>query len=255
MNMIILGGLVLVAIYLTAMLILVQLKKDNTIGNFTWGGGCVLLALYTFFATKTYLPRQTLVTTLITLWGIRLIVYLYSRYKKGADPRFVAWQQQWGRYALLASFWWIWIAQGALLLVMSYLGVFVNLVPSSDLNALDITGLIGWIIGFVFESVGDYQLYRFMKERHEPEAIMNRGLWRFTRHPNYFGEILMWWGLYLIALSIPWGWTTIISPLTINILLIFFTGIPWTEAVFKGNPQYELYKKKTSMLIPWWPRS
>lgn len=255
MNSFIALGILLLLMYLTFVLAIVQLKKDNSIGNFTWGGGCILLALYTFFALSSHYPRQILVTTLIVLWGIRLIAYLYSRYKKGADPRFIEWQKQWGKYALLMSLRWIFIMEGALLLVMSLPGVFVNVYSPPGLTWLDWAGLAVWCVGFFFESVSDYQLYTFMRNPENKGKIMDRGLWHYSRHPNYFGEITMWWGIYLILLSVPGGWLTIVTPMTITILLIFFTGVPWVEKVFAENPAYQEYKKHTSMLIPWPPKA
>lgn len=255
MNSIFVIGFILLLFYLFAMVAVVQIKKDNSIGNFTWGGGCLLLTLYTFFTTSLYLARQILVTVLIVLWSVRLIIYLYSRYKKGADPRFIAWQNQWGRYALLISIGWILFLQGALLLVMALPSVWINTHVSGLLALLDLIGLLVWLIGFICESISDYQLYRFMHDPGNKGKIMDAGLWHYSRHPNYFGEILMWWGIYLIAIAVPYGWITLITPLTITILLVFFTGIPWVEAVFKDNQAYQAYKQRTSMLIPWWPKS
>jgi steroid 5-alpha reductase family enzyme len=249
-----LGGIGLMLAFLTLMVIIVQAKKDNTIGNFTWGGMAILGALYTFFTTSAYLPRQCLVTGLIVIWGLRLTIYLYSRYKKGADPRFIAWQAQWGHYALLISIAWIAVMQATLGVIMALPGVWANTHLSLPLNSLDLFGTIVWAVGFFFESVGDYQLYWFMKNPANKGHIMTQGLWHYTRHPNYFGEILMWWGIYAILLSVPGGVWTIISPITITILLVFVTGVPWAEAVFKDNPYYQAYKEHTSMLIPWFAK-
>lgn len=249
-----LGGLILIVTYLIIMVCVVHYKQDRSIGNFTWGGGATLLTLYTFFVASNYLPRQKLVTFLIVLWCLRMIVYLYSRYKKGSDPRFVEWRTQYGAWAFLVSLWWIVVMNGALLLVMALPGMYVNTRASGSLTLLDVAGLALWLLGFVFESIGDYQLYQFMQKPENKGTVMKEGLWRYSRHPNYFGEICMWWGIFLILLSVPGGWMTIISPLTITILLVFVTGIPWLEAVFANNPEYQEYKKHTSMLIPWPPQ-
>lgn len=249
-------GALLISVYLLAMLILVQLKRDNTIGNFTWGGGVLILTLYTFIAWSLKLPRQILVTSLIAIWAFRLLVYIYSRYKKGTDARFISWQQQWGSYALAISFAWIVIMQGTLMVVMAYPSVLTNLTNvQPPLQILDFIGIICWVIGFLFESIGDYQLYIFRKNHANKDKIMDQGLWRYTRHPNYFGEITMWWSLFLIVLSVPNGYAAIIAPLTITFLLVFVTGVPLVERVFINNPEYQAYKKRTSMLIPWFPKS
>jgi steroid 5-alpha reductase family enzyme len=244
------------------MFLITQIKKDTSIGNFTWGGGVLLLTLYSFFQSIPQAmpwgvtPRKILITSLISLWAIRLIVYLYLRYKKGADPRFVQWEASWGKFNFLASFVWVVILQGILMLIMSFPSVLINSTDMGrNLNQSDFIGLLVWIIGFFFESVGDYQLYTFLKNPNNSGKIMDQGLWKYTRHPNYFGEIAMWWGIYLITLSTYDGFYTIIAPVTITILLVFITGVPLTESVFKNNPAYAAYKKRTNKLIPGLPRT
>lgn len=240
----------LILVYLLGMFIAVQIKKDNSIGNFTWGGGVLLITLYTFlYGAKV--QRSILVTTMVCLWALRLITYIYSRYKKGADPRFIEWQKQWGRYSLLISFWWIFIMNGALLMIMSMPSIVINMSTVAGLYWLDFIGVCIWIIGFLCESIADYQLFVFMKNSANKGKIMTQGLWHYSRHPNYFGEIVMWWGIYCLAFSVPNGPFSIIAPLTITILLLFFTGVPMLERVFKDNPDYQEYKKHTSMIIPW----
>lgn len=253
----IVGACLLVGIYLTLMLIAVWIKKDNSLGNFTWGVGTVLVTLYTFFTHNIHNPRHILLTSLIVFWGIRLGIFFYSRYKKGADPRFVAWQLEWGSATFFLSFLWIFIAQGALLVIMSVPAILVNRSPLifGQLNWLDYCALVLWCIGFYFESVSDYQLYRFMKNPLNKGNVMDQGLWRYSRHPNYFGEMLMWWSIFLIALSSKNGIYAIIAPVTITILLRYITGVPLLEATFKDNPEYQAYKNRTNMLIPWWPKN
>jgi steroid 5-alpha reductase family enzyme len=226
-------GIGIVITYLIGMLITVQRKKDNSIGNFTWGGGVLLVTLYTFCQGPKSI-RALLITCLICLWALRLIVYVYSRYKKGADPRFIEWQKQWGNYSLLISFCWIVIMNGALLMIMSTPSILVNNSIARGLTILDYCGLCLWALGFLCESISDYQLSKFMKNPNNKGKIMTQGLWHYSRHPNYFGEITMWWALALIALSTPYGWLALLAPLTITILLVFFTGVPMLERVFKN---------------------
>lgn len=240
----------LVIVYLTTMLIVVQLKQDNSIGNFTWGGGVLLITVITFFFSY-YTARSQLITSLICLWALRLIMYVYLRYKKGADPRFVAWQKQWGKYALFISFWWIVVMNGMMMFIMSIPSILINQSMALGLNILDVIGLAIWVLGFCCETFADQQLSHFMKNPANKGKIMTQGLWYYSRHPNYFGEMVMWWGIFCIALSAPLGFLAIISPITITILLTFFTGVPMLERVFENNPEYQEYKKHTSMLIPW----
>ena len=248
------GGIILIGVYLTSMLIIVQLKKDNSIGNFTWGGGVLLITLYTF-CWEAHTPRSWLIMTFIFLWATRLIMYVYMRYKKGADPHFIAWQKQWGNYALLISFWWIFIMNGILLIIMAVPSILINMNPvATSLNLLDLVGFLIWVIGFYCESIADYQLYIFMHKPENKEKIMQKGLWYYSRHPNYFGEITMWWGIFCIALSVEYGYLALITPVTITILLRYFTGVPLLEGVFEHNPQYQEYKTHTSTLIPWFKK-
>jgi steroid 5-alpha reductase family enzyme len=242
--------------YITSMFILVHLKKDMSIGNFTWGGGVLLITLYTFFAYSTGLPRQLLVTLLIFIWCVRLSIYVFIRYCKGQDPRYLSWQldlQQWIR-VFIKSFIWIFILNGGFSLLMSLPSSIVNLSTTPGLTTLDFLALLCWSIGFYFESVSDYQLFRFLKNPANRGSVLQSGLWRYSRHPNYFGEIVMWWSIWLFALHSPYGLFTIIAPTAITFSLVFVTGIPWLEQAMASNPAYQEYKKRTSMLIPWWPK-
>jgi steroid 5-alpha reductase family enzyme len=107
-----------------------------------------------------------------------------------------------------------------------------------------------WAIGFFFEVMGDRQLKQFLHNPSHKGKIMDRGLWAYTRHPNYFGEVLQWWGIFLCALALPFGYVTIIGPLLITYLILFVSGIPMLEKKYKGRPDYEQYKKRTSMFFP-----
>jgi steroid 5-alpha reductase family enzyme len=243
-------SIVLLFIYLISIVIFIQLKKDNSIGNFTWGGGCIIASIYTLLITSTFLSRQLLATALIVIWGTRLIFYLISRYKKGADPRFVSWQIEKGNLkALIITIGWIFIAQGALLLVMISPIVAINISIVPGITILDIFATFAWCIGFCIETISDYQLYQFLKDPSHKGKVMKYGLWHYSRHPNYFGESIMWWSFYLIALHVPYGWATIIAPITITIILRFFS-IPLLEHTFEQNPEYQEFNNNTSIFVP-----
>jgi len=120
---------------------------------------------------------------------------------------------------------------------------------------LDGVGVLVWLVGFIFEAVGDRQLARFKADPANKGRVMDRGLWAYSRHPNYFGEFLIWWGFFLITLSTPAGWWTIVSPLIVTVVLLKMTGIPLTEDnIRKSRPAYNDYIKRTSAFIPWFPR-
>ncbi|MCL6571176.1 MAG: DUF1295 domain-containing protein [Bacillus sp. (in: Bacteria)] len=118
------------------------------------------------------------------------------------------------------------------------------------LGFLDYIGLATWIVGFFFEVVGDHQLKKFTNKPENKGKLMKYGLWKYTRHPNYFGEATMWWGIFLIALSSPNGWVAIISPMIITLLLLFVSGVPLLEKKYKDHPEFKAYANRTSKFIP-----
>lgn len=249
------GPLILfLGIYLAFMLLIVTIKKDRSIANFTWGGGVLLIALYTFIAVLLFGAtnwRSILITSLTALWAGRILSYVYLRYR-GDDPRYQTWKQG-GIKALIINCGYIFILQALLMIIMALPVFVVNNFGGGQLTYLDYLGLAIWLIGFYFEAVSDYQLFKFTRDPANKGKVMQYGLWRYSRHPNYFGEVLMWWGIFLIALNVPYGLYTSIAPITITFLLLFVTGIPWIEKAMAKNPEYQEYKKHTSIFIPWFP--
>ena len=144
--------------------------------------------------------------------------------------------------------------QGAVVLVVASPALAVAANPGTGTGFLDTIGFGIWAVGMFFESVGDWQLLRFKKNPGNKGKIITIGLWRYTRHPNYFGECTLWWGVYLAALGSGAAWWTIASPLTINFLLLFVSGIPMLERKYEGDPEFEEYRRKTSPLFPWFPK-
>lgn len=240
-----------IAIYFAIMVTIVQIKQDSSIANSVWSGGCLLIALYTFIMSGLYLPRQIVVTALITLWASRLVTYVYLRYK-GNDPRFQTWKQA-GIKALIFNIAYIFGGQAFLMTIMSIPTILINISTVPGLNYLDFMGIGIWLVGYFFEAVSDYQLFQFTSDPANKGHVMKYGLWHYSRHPNYFGEVLMWWGIFLLALSVPFGIYSIITPATITVMLLFVTGIPWVEKAMDTNPEYQEYKRKTCAFIPWFP--
>jgi len=182
--------------------------------------------------------------------GTRLAWHIYHRNKnKPEDSRYLEWQKTWNNF-YLRSYLQVFLLQGVLLYLISLPVIFINHSATNDFGLLEIIGLFIWGLGFYFESVGDRQLKDFISNPANKGKLMDQGLWRYSRHPNYFGEVTQWWGIFLIALSLPGSFFTVIGPLTINILIIFVSGIPLLEKKYAGRPDFEKYKKKTSIFIP-----
>jgi len=245
----------LIFTYMTALFCIALMRNDNSIVDVGWGAGFILLAYYWLFSTGLFLPQHLLVTGMITVWGLRLSTHIFMRnWGRGEDPRYKAWRKQWGAFVIPRSFLQIFMLQGVIMLVVAYPILVINSSHTPGLSWLAIIGFSIWLTGFLFESISDYQLYTFITNPQNTGAILTSSLWRYTRHPNYFGEVLVWWGIFLVALSVPYGATTIISPLIITYLLVYVSGIPMTEALFKGNQAYVKYKQQTSIFFPWFPK-
>ena len=140
------------------------------------------------------------------------------------------------------------------MVIVSAAVITVNLSNATGMSVWTAIGATIWIIGFLFESIGDAQLKRHLANPDSKAMLMTSGLWRYTRHPNYFGEATQWWGIWVIALGVPFGWVAIISPLVITYLLLFVSGVPLTEKRFEGRTGWNEYKQRTSKFIPLPPR-
>jgi steroid 5-alpha reductase family enzyme len=237
---------------------LVSLPGRNvTVVDSLWGLGFVVTAWVTFSLTDGYAGRRWLVTLLTTLWGLRLALHLSIRnWGKGEDPRYGKW-----RTASGGSFWWVslfkvfWLQAFVLWVVALVVQVPQVASRPAQFTVFDGLGAAVWLVGFVFESVADWQLYRFKADPRSRGQVMDRGLWRYSRHPNYFGEFLIWWGLFGISLSVPGGWWTVVSPVLITLVLLKMTGVPLTESTtMERRPGYRDYMRRTPTFFPWFPR-
>jgi len=230
------------------------IKKRNDVADIAWGLGFVLLAWFSFYLSG-YSFKGLLVNFLVTIWGSRLAWHIYDRNKnKPEDLRYHQWRKTWKNF-YLRSFLQVFLLQGIFLFLISLPVMFINRSVMGDFGILEIIGLFVWNIGFYFESVGDKQLKEFISNPANKGKLMDKGVWRYSRHPNYFGEVTQWWGIFFIALSIPGSIFTIIGPLTITILILFVSGIPLLEKKYAGRQDFEEYKKRTSIFIPLPPRN
>jgi len=237
--------------------------RDASVVDIFWGPGFVLVAWAVFaWVTAHDLPddgeaRRLLLASLVTVWGLRLGIYLGIRnLGKGEDYRYVAMRRKAGARFWLVSLGKVFLLQGLLMWVVS-LPVQGGQLPSTPdgLGPLAFAGAALWALGLFFESVGDWQLARFKADPANQGRVMDRGLWRYTRHPNYFGDFLVWWGIYLVALEGHGTWWTVTGPLLMTFLLLKGSGVAVLErTITNRRPGYEEYIRRTSAFFPLPPR-
>lgn len=222
-----------------------------------WGLGFVLIAWLTFFQAEGYLLRRMLLAGLTTAWGLRLCLHLsWRNWGHGEDSRYSSWREKTGGRFWLFSLAKVFLPQALFLWAISFSVQFGQLSPTPDrLTVFDILGTALWALGFFFESIADYQLAKFKADPSNKGKVMDRGLWAYSRHPNYFGEFLIWWGLFVITLSTPNGWWTIGSPVIITLVLLKITGITLMEkSITDSRPGYREYIRRTNAFFPWFPK-
>ena len=245
-----------VIVYMLLWFIVSLVLKRNDVADVAWGGGFIVAALAALVSRGVVTDRAVLVIVLVIIWGARLVLHIGLRSRgKGEDARYRKWREEWGNHVALRSFFQIYILQGVLLLVISLPVVRVITAPESPLAFLDLLGAAVWVIGFLFEAISDWQLLQFKKEPANKGKVITTGLWRYSRHPNYFGEVTLWWGVFLLALGAPGGWMTIIGPITITGLILGMSGIPMLERKYEGNAEFAEYKRRTSAFFPLPPKT
>ncbi len=245
-----------VFLFMTLFYLIAQVKSDYSVVDIAWGLGFVLVGSLSLALAPDITARGVIATVFTAIWGLRLAFHIGSRnWGAEEDFRYQEMREGWGDRAYIISYFRIFMVQGLLMLVISYPLILVNYFTKPGLGILDYVGIAVWLVGFGFEAVGDYQLNQFIKNRKsEDNRIMTDGLWRYTRHPNYFGEALLWWGIYLITFSVSYGWAGFISPITIGYLLLFVSGVPLLEEHYADDEDYQRYAEKTNKFFPWFPK-
>jgi steroid 5-alpha reductase family enzyme len=236
--------------YMNFWFIVSLIKKRNDVADVAWGLGFVLLAWSSFYLWMEKSGLALLVNFLVSIWGIRLALHISQRHVgKPEDYRYLKWRQEWGKWFYLRSYFQVYILQGIFLFLIALPVLVINNSPNL-INIFTISGIAVWLIGFYFEVVGDYQLSQFIKDPNNKGKLMMSGLWAYSRHPNYFGEVAQWWGIFLIALPLNYGWVSIIGPITITFLILKVSGVPMLEKKMEQNPAFAEYKNRTSMFFP-----
>lgn len=240
----------IIFLYMTILFIVALIKKDNSIVDVFWGPGIVIVAFYSLIQSGEGDIRKLIVTALVLLWGLRLSYHIMMRNMgNGEDFRYKNWRNTW-KYFVIRSFFQIFMLQGAFMLIISAPVWFINERSTGLLGIGDLLGLMIFGTGFFIEIIADSQLSEFKKDPANRGRILTTGLWSVSRHPNYFGEALLWWGIGFYALGLHNGWYTLIGPVVITLLLRFVSGVPMLEKKYAGRPDWEEYKAKTPAFIP-----
>lgn len=241
--------------YMTVWYVIAMAAKRNDLVDIAWGLGFAMIALYTFVRSEMQ-PLNLLATVMTLAWGIRLSTYIGIRNAgKKEDFRYESMREQWGKHAWWKSYVTVFLLQGCLMLVIAAPIIRINHANlSPNVSMVAKTGIAIWAIGFLWEAVADLQMYFFKRDPNNKGKILREGLWRYSRHPNYFGEMLVWWGMFVVALSMQGGWLTIIGPLTITVLLLRVSGVPMLEKKYEDNPEYREYVDETNAIVPRFPK-
>jgi len=250
-------ALMVIMIMMTILWIASIIIKNVSIVDLFWGLGFVVATTFYFIKSEGFEPRKIIVLFMVAFWGLRLSVYLaWRNIGKGEDFRYREFRRKYGE----KKYWWIsffqtFLLQGVLMWLISapLLGAqFYGL--DKPLGILDYAGLGLWIIGLLFEAGGDFQLSVFKSNPANKGKVLNRGFWRYTRHPNYFGDSAVWWGYGLICIAAG-SYLPAFGSILMTLLIIKISGVALLEKSLKEQkPEYKEYIAKTSAFFPWFPK-
>ena len=248
--------LIILGLMSTLWVISVFLKNVSIVDLF-WGAGFVLASGFYYYNSSGLPDRKIIVLILVALWGFRLSLYLaWRNIGKGEDFRYREFRQKYGEN----RYWWVsffqtFLFQGILMWLISapLLGA-MNGARGISLNFLDYAGLVLWVIGFIFEAGGDFQLAGFKANSINKGKVLNKGLWRYTRHPNYFGDAAVWWGYGLFSLAAG-SYLPVLGSILMTLLIIKVSGVALMEkSLNESKPEYREYIRRTNAFIPWFPK-
>lgn len=246
-------NLLFMVLYMSWWFLQARRLKRLDLADVAWGGGFMLMA-----TIGVILNPQTatwLIAVLVWIWGLRLALHIARRHRgKQEDPRYTELSVKWRGHFWLRAYLSVFIVQAVLIWLVGMPITIVGANQEAVMGIWPVVGVVIWLIGFAIESWSDRQLSRFVAQPSNKGKVMDQGLWRYSRHPNYFGEITQWWGIWLVAMGTGYGWVGIIGPLTITLLIVFVSGIPPLERRYRDDAAYQSYRQRTSALIPWPPR-
>lgn len=240
--------------YMVVVFVWATLIKDNSIVDIGWGLGFVVVAVTGLLLQPVVLNYHFFLLGMVAIWAFRLSGYIYLRNRNtGEDYRYAQWRKEGGKYVVVRAFFQVFMLQGVFMFIIA-LPIMVAMANTVASPMLSLVGLGIWLVGFLFEAVGDNQKSRFKANPANKGKIMQSGLWRYTRHPNYFGEALLWWGIFVFVVPAGYWWLSIIGPAVLTFLLLKVSGVAMLEKKYEGNKEFEDYARRTSSFIPWWPK-
>jgi len=237
--------------YFAALFVWAIQSKNYAVADVGWGTGFIVTALYCSFTTPEHSPLELLTTTLVVLWGCRLSIYIYLRNKgRPEDFRYRQFREKWTQFTNLQAFVKLFLPQAVIMLAVS---TAILVAANSSIDQLPWYSWIfccSAIIGFLYESISDYQLAVFKRSPANHGKIMTQGLWAYSRHPNYFGEIVFWWSISLLVTTSTGNYEALVSGLVMNLIIRFVSGVPMLEQKYRDNPAYLSYVQTTNSLLP-----
>ena len=252
-----LQGLIIILVMMTILWVISICIKNASIVDPFWGFGFVLVGLLYCYKTDGLEIRKLILLILLIVWGMRLSIYLIWRnWGKGEDFRYQQFRKNYGDH----RYWWVsffqtFLLQGVLMWLVSAPLLGAQYFASGPkLSIPDYVAILIWMVGFAFEAGGDFQLTRFKSTPANKGKVLNSGLWKYTRHPNYFGDATLWWayGLFSVAAG---GFFTLFGPLLMTVLIVKVSGVAMLErSLDHTKPQYKEYVEKTNAFFPWLPK-
>ncbi|QWC00095.1 DUF1295 domain-containing protein [Mycoplasmatota bacterium] len=252
-------AILMILAYFFIFFVVATIIKNNSIVDIGWGLGFVVVAWSLFFIGDIGVNtiEKLIVNIMVSFWGLRLFYHILKRNAfQEEDFRYKKWREEWGKWVVPRAFLQVFMLQGLFMYIVG-IGVFYINMIEKEVNLilwLFIIGIVIWLIGYLFEVIGDKQLKDFIAKKNKDKKLMTEGLWKYTRHPNYFGEALLWWGILVAVIAFNAPIVFLISPITISLLLRFVSGVPMLEKRMSQREGWDEYASKTNAFIPWFPK-
>ena len=254
LNLILIVFLSILFIQLLAYIYAISVNRVDIVDSI-WGLSFIAGLAGLQIIQPNYSAAVLIIDGLVSIWGLRLFWHIYRRFYNSShqDSRYTSLMARWPkRWVKTQIFMKIFFTQTVLATLIS-LSIIAVHASNPGISWALLAGVLIWCVGFIFEVIADKQLKDFLIKPNRPQ-LMTEGLWKYSRHPNYFGEITMWWGIATVALSTPVWWLGLFGASVITVLICLVSGIPPAEKQAAIKPGWEAYKSKTSALIPWLPK-